>query len=134
VAVDLPDRQDGTLPFPNSHDPLILAPDVSSWDSVARLAYAISNAVDRPEFAGPLKLAARELERRHAALDTPTEQQLADAPTSPSTNPKRPANAPADQAKELTNPAPQDARDFRSRLERYRYLLPLASEDLVAAG
>ncbi|MFD3910759.1 sacsin N-terminal ATP-binding-like domain-containing protein [Streptomyces sp. NPDC058603] len=155
VAVDLPDRQDGMLPVPAPHRPLILSPDVApSWDSVARLSYAISHVVDRPEFAGPLKLAARELERDYAALASPTERQFAEALGFSVHQVKETARRidgslagvlerchpflvhalGTERARELTDPAPDDVRAFLARLEPYEANLPLPVEKLITAA
>lgn len=155
VSVDLPDRQDGMLPVPDPHRPLILSPDTAiSWDSVARLAYAISHVVDRPEFARPLRLAARELERDHATLTDPTDRQLADA-LNLATHQVRETIHRLDgsvagiverchpllvhalgpgPASELTDPAPDDARAFLARLHPYEADLPLPAEELIAVA
>ncbi|MEU6210847.1 hypothetical protein ABZ891_13130 [Streptomyces sp. NPDC047023] len=155
VAVELPDRQDGMLPVPDPHRPLILSPGVAiSWDSVARLAYAVSHVVDRPEFARPLRLAARELERDHATLTDPSDRQLAEA-LNLSTDQVRETGRRLEgslagvlerchpflvhalgpgPAMELTDPAPQDARAFLARLQPYEEDLPLPAGELIAAA
>lgn len=155
AAVELPGRQDGILPLPDPSHPLVLTPDLPlSWDFVARLGYAVSQVLDRPEFTGPLKLAARELERGHAPLWEPTERQLAAALDLSVHQVRGTAHRldgslagvlerchpflvhalGADRARELTEPAPADAREFLARLEPYEGALPLPAAQLIGAA
>ncbi|MGW4886021.1 sacsin N-terminal ATP-binding-like domain-containing protein [Streptomyces murinus] len=155
AAVELPERQDGMLPLPDSSHPLVLTPELPlSWDFVARIGYAVSQVLDRPDYAVRLKLAARELEREHASLEEPTERQLA-AVLDLSVHQVRetahrldgslagvlercfPLLVHAlgiDRARELTDPDPADAREFLARLEPYDAALPLPAAQLIAAA
>ncbi|MFC9927452.1 sacsin N-terminal ATP-binding-like domain-containing protein [Streptomyces sp. NPDC127190] len=153
--VELPERQDGMLPLPDPSHPLVLTPDLPlSWDFVARTGYAVSQVLDRPTYAVPLKLAARELERWHASLDEPTEQQLAAALDFSVDQVGETAHRldgslagvlerchpflvhalGAGRARELTEPAPADAREFLARLAPYEGALPLPAAQLIEAA
>lgn len=155
AAVELPERQNGMLPLPDPSHPLILTPDLPpSWDFVARIGYAVSQVLDRPEHTVPLKLAARELEREHASLDEPAEWQLAaaldlsvdqvretahrlDGSLAGVLERSRPLLVHAlgaDRAGKLTDPAPDDAREFLARLEPYADALPLPAERFIGAA
>ncbi|MEU2853960.1 sacsin N-terminal ATP-binding-like domain-containing protein [Streptomyces syringium] len=155
AAVELPERQDGMLPLPDPSHPLILAQELPlSWDFVARIGYAVSQVLDRPEYTVPLKLAARELERGHAPLEGPTERQLAAvldlsvhqvretaqrldgslAGILERCHPFLAHALGADQARELTDPAPADTREFLARLEPYSGALPMPLAQLIGAA
>jgi hypothetical protein len=155
AAVELPERQEGMLPLPDPSHPLILTPDLPlSWDFVAQLGYAVSQVLDRPEYTVPLKLAARELERGHAPLGEPTERQLAAvldlsvdqvrgtahrldgslAGVLERCHPFLVHALGADRTRELTDPAPADAREFLARLEPYEGALPLPAAQLIGAA
>ncbi|MCE3031833.1 sacsin N-terminal ATP-binding-like domain-containing protein [Streptomyces sp. CMSTAAHL-2] len=155
AAVELPERQDGMLPLPDSFHPLVLTPELPlSWDFVARIGYAVSQVLDRPEYAVPLKLAARELEREHASLEGPTERRLAAVLDLSVHQVRETAHRldgslagvlercfpllvhalGTDRARELTDPDPADAREFLARLEPYDAALPLPAAQLIAAA
>ncbi|MER5203615.1 DUF3883 domain-containing protein [Streptomyces sp. NPDC002825] len=155
AAVELPERQDGMLPLPDPSHPLVLAPDLPlSWDFVARIGYAVSQVLDRPDYTVPLKLAARELERGHAPLEGPTERQLAAvldlsvhqlretahrldgslAGVLERCHPFLVHALGVDRVRELTDPAPADAREFLARLEPYAGSLPLPAAQLIEAA
>ncbi|MCC0094720.1 hypothetical protein K7B10_07960 [Streptomyces flavotricini] len=155
AAVELPERQDGMLPLPDASHPLVLTPDLPlSWDFVARIGYAVSQVLDRPQYAVPLKLAARELERWHAPLGEPAERQLATvldlsvhqvretvhrldgslAGVLERCHPFLVHALGADAAREVTDPAPADAREFLARLEPYADALPLHAPQLIEAA
>ncbi|MFE2292989.1 sacsin N-terminal ATP-binding-like domain-containing protein [Streptomyces sp. NPDC059452] len=155
AAVQLPERQEGMLPLPDPSHPLILTPDPAlSWNFVAHLGYAVSQVLDRPEYTGPLKLAARELERVHAPLGELTERQLAAvldvsvdqvrgtahrldgslAGVLERCHPFLVHALGADLTRELTDPAPADAREFLARLEPHEAALPLPAAQLIGAA
>ena len=156
--IELPARQNGVLPLPDDDRPLILAPMLEgndfTWESVAQLAEAIGHVVGRPKFAAPLKLAAYELRDRCAALESPTDEQLADA-LSVSLHQLQETVRRLDgsiggvlercypvlvhclgleHANKLTVPPSPDLSTFQALLAPYNDELPGTAEELVAAA
>ncbi|AJC59468.1 DUF3883 domain-containing protein [Streptomyces sp. 769] len=151
--VTMPARLDGVLPLPDPKHPLLLAPEADpSWHETTRMVEAVAELLGRREFGIRLRLAAHQLDARHADLRNLDQDELADAldvtVLQVEETSRRIDGAigvvlqrcrpflvhllGAETANALVLPPPGDTRELQAELEAYAARLPLPASEFIA--
>ncbi|MFB7763453.1 sacsin N-terminal ATP-binding-like domain-containing protein [Streptomyces xiamenensis] len=151
--VTLPGRLAGVLPLPDPKHPLVLAPaGRPGWHETTRIMVAVAELLGRREFGDRLRLAAHQLASRHADLNEPGLEALADALEVTVHQVKETSRRidgaigvvvdrcrpflvhllGMEMANSLLLPPPGDTREFQAHLEEHAAELPVSVSEFIA--